>query len=81
MTTKEFKTIPLIFSFTAKDLDEAKEKVSKNVFYNSKVDFTMFELNRGTKYFHFVNFKGEIQQSIILANKENSNKYQLRQKL
>ena len=81
MTTKEFKTIPLLFSFTAKDLEEAKEKVSKNVFYNSKVDFTMFEVNRETKYFYFVNYKGEIQQNLILANKENSNKYQLRQKL
>ena len=58
-----------------------KEKVSKNVFYNSKVDFTMFEVNRETKYFYFVNYKGEIQQNLILANKENSNKYQLRQKL
>lgn len=81
MTQKEFKTLDLQYSFTAKDLEEAKEIVSKNVYYNSKVDFTMFELNRGTKYFYFVNYKGEINTNIILANKENSNRYQLRYKL
>ena len=81
MTQKEFKTLDLIQSFTAEDMEQAKEKVSKNVYHNSKVDFTMFELSRGTKYFYFINYKGEINTNVILANKEGSNNYQLRYKL
>jgi hypothetical protein len=80
MTQKEFKTFTLIGSFTANTLEEAKEIISQKVYYGSKLDFTMFELNRGTMYFHFVNYKGEIDTNIVLANKENSNRYQLRRK-
>lgn len=80
MTTKEFKTFKLMYSFTAKDIQEATEKVSKDVYYNSKVNFTMFEQSRGVNYFYFVNYKGEINRNVILANKEGSNKYQLRNK-
>lgn len=80
MTTKEFKTFKLMYSFTAKDIQEATEKVSKDVYYNSKVNFTIFEQSRGVNYFYFVNYKGEINRNVILANKENSNRYQLRNK-
>jgi hypothetical protein len=80
MTQKEFKTFNLLYSFTAKDIQEATEKISKDVYYNSKVNFTMFEQSRGVNYFYFVNYKGEINRNVILANKENSNRYQLRNK-
>lgn len=79
MTQAEFKKLKLQFSFSAKDIEEAKEMVSKKVYYNSKIDFTMFETNRGYDYFYLVNFKKEINYNTILCRKNNN--YQLRFKI
>ena len=79
MTQKEFKTYKLIGSFTAENIEAAKEIISEKVYYNSKINFTMFELNKGYEYFYFINYKGEIKRDTILCR--NKNKYQLRYNL
>lgn len=79
MTQVEFKKLKLQYSFTAESLEGVKEKISKEVYYNSKINFTMFEQNKNYEYFYFVNYKGELNRNIILC--KNGNKYQLRYKL
>lgn len=77
MTQKEFKAERLVFSFNAKDIEEAKNKISEKIFYNSTIHLSMFELNKGYKYFHLYNYKKE-KINYILCVKENCEKYQLR---
>ncbi len=79
MTQAEFKKLKLVFSFSAENIEKAKELISEKVYYGSKINFTMFETGKGYEYFYFVNFKGEINYTTILCRKEN--KYQLRFKI
>lgn len=79
MTQAEFKKLKLQYSFTSESLETAKEKISKEIYYNSKINFTMFEQNKNYEYFYFVNYKGDINKNIILC--KNVNKYQLRYKI
>lgn len=77
MTLTEFKKGTLIFSGTCENKTDLEQKISKKVYYNSKVNLTMFELNRGVKYFYLVNFKGEIQQTKVIRL-DSKNKFQYR---
>ena len=79
MTQKEFKTYKLIGSFTAENIEAAKEIISEKVYYNSKINFIIFEVNKNYEYFYFVNYKGDIDKNIILCKCKN--KYQLRYNL
>ena len=78
-TQSEYKKGKLLYSFNAKDKEDAEQKISKEVYYTSSKTLTMYSLNRGIKYFYLVNAKGEINRNVIITNKENSSKFQLRQ--
>ncbi|MGL5713285.1 MAG: hypothetical protein ACRCX2_09720 [Paraclostridium sp.] len=79
MTQKEFKKYKLQYSFTADDIEVAKEIISKKVYGNSKINFTLFEEHKNYEYFYFVNYKEETNKKVILC--KNGNRYQLRYKL
>jgi hypothetical protein len=77
MKTSEFKKGTLVFSGDCENITDLEQKLSKKVYYKSKVNLTMFALNRGVKYFYLVNFKGEIQQTKIIRL-DSKNKFQYR---
>jgi len=77
-TQAEYKKGRLMYSFNASDIEEAKEKLT-SYYYGSKKELTMYSLSKGYRYFYLVNSKGEINQKVIICNRENSTKYQLRQ--
>ena len=79
-TQKDFKACKLLYSFVAEDAEEAAQKISKNVFYNSEKSLTMYSLNKKTMFFYVVNSKGEVNQDLIVMNQEKNNRYQLRQR-
>lgn len=75
---KEFKKGRLMFSFNAANIEEAKQKLT-SYYYGSQKTLTMYSINKNFKYFYLVNSKGEVNKTVIISNRENSTKYQLRQ--
>jgi hypothetical protein len=78
MTTQEFKKGTLIFSGTCKGKGDLEQKLSQKVYYNSKLNLTMFSLNRGIQYFYLVNYKKGINQKKVATINEKSGKFQYR---
>lgn len=73
MNTKEFKKGTLIFSGSTENKTDLEQKISKRIYYNSKINLTMFLENRGIKFFYLVNSKGEIQQKKVVRLDTKSN--------
>jgi hypothetical protein len=77
MKLQDFKKGILILSGQCENTEDLTQKISSKVYYNSKMNLTMFSENNGVKFFYMVNFKGEINQNKIVRVDAN-NKYQYR---
>tara|TARA_R110000744_G_scaffold229881_6_gene348022 strand:+ start:925 stop:1164 length:240 start_codon:yes stop_codon:yes gene_type:complete len=76
MKITDFKKGNLMLSGNCKTKEELEKKISERIYYNSKVHLTMFEENKGLKWFFLVDFKGEIkQQKIIKIDKKGNFQY------